>query len=247
MLNILIPMAGRGSRFFQAGYSLPKPLIEVYGHPMVEYVIRNVMPREPHRFIFICLREHLDEFHLADRLRSMAPGCEVVPVDHVTEGAACTALLAEALVDNGDPLMTANSDQYVDISIDDYLAAMGGRDGLIMTMPGSNPGWSFIRHDERGLVTEVREKQPSSEIGTVGIYNFTRGRDFVRAAKQMIAKNIRTNGEFYLAPVYNELIAEGAEIGFWNAGPLDEKVFGTGTPADLEAFMRTDVCRQVFA
>ncbi len=247
MLNILIPMAGRGSRFAQAGYALPKPLIDVYGHPMVEYVIRNVTPSEPHRFIFLCLQEHLQEFALADRLREMAPGCEIVPVDHVTEGAACTALLAESLVDSDEPLMTANSDQYVDIRIDDYLAAMGGRDGLIMTMPGDDEKWSYIREDGRGLVTEVREKQRISRIGTVGIYNFARGRDFVRAAKQMIAKDLRVNGEFYLAPVYNELIAEGAEIGWWNAGPLGEKVFGTGTPKDLPSFMETEVCRKVFA
>ena len=247
MLQILIPMAGRGSRFAQAGYEMPKPLIDVYGHPMVEYVIRNVTPSEPHRFIFLCLKEHLDEFRLAERLETMAPGCAVVPVDHVTEGAACTALLAEKYIDNDEPLMTANSDQYVDIRIDDYLAAMKDRDGLIMTLPCTGKQWSYIRYSEAGLVTEVREKEEISDTGTVGIYNFRRGRDYVRAAKQMIAKNLRVNGEFYLAPVYNELIAEGAKIGYWNAGRVGEQVFGTGTPADLEAFMKTEACRKVFA
>jgi len=94
MMNIVIPMAGRGSRFANAGYDMPKPLIDIYGHPMVEYVIRNVTPREAHRFIFICQEEHLEKFGLAERLEAIAPGCVIIPINYITEGAACTVLLA---------------------------------------------------------------------------------------------------------------------------------------------------------
>lgn len=236
MLNIVVPMAGRGSRFANAGYTLPKPLIDIYGHPMIEYVVRNIRPNQEHRFIFICQREHLEKYDLKRDLDRMAPGCAVVTVDHITEGAACTVLLAEQYINNDDALMIANSDQYVDTSIDEYLAAMGESDGLIMTMPANDPKWSYIRYDENGFVTLVREKEVISDQATVGIYNYQHGRDFVKYAHQMIDKNIRVNGEFYVAPVYNEMIEAGKKLVFCDVG---EKMYGLGTPEDLESFCLT--------
>ena len=169
MLNIVVPMAGRGSRFAQAGYKMPKPLIDIYGHPMIEYVVKNIRPEQEHRFIFICQQEHLEKYDLANTLEHIAPGCAVVTVDHITEGAACTVLLAERYINNDDPMMIANSDQYVDTDINEYLTAMGDHDGLIMTMPANHPKWSYIRYDENGFVTLVREKEVISDQATVGI------------------------------------------------------------------------------
>ena len=145
---------------------------------------------------------------MRETLERAAPGCRIVPVDQVTEGAACTVLLARDCIDSDDPLMLANSDQWVDIEIDDYLASMDAADadGLIMTMKAHDPKWSFVGLDAAGWVTRVVEKQVISDEATVGIYNFRRGRDFVCAADQMIAKDLRVNDEFYVAPVYNELI-----------------------------------------
>ena len=134
--------------------------------------------------------------------------------------------------------MIANSDQYVEADIEDYLAAMEERDGLIMTMPSQDPNCSYIRADEQGLVTLVREKERISEEATVGIYNFRHGRDFVAAARSMIRRNIRTNGEFYVAPVYNEMIETGKRIAFHNVG---EGVYSLGTPADLSRFLSLPV------
>ena len=171
MLNIVVPMAGRGSRFTKAGYQMPKPLIDIHGHPMIEYVTRNIRPDCDHRFIYICQQEHLEQYNLAQELERMAPGCAIVTVDHITEGAACTVLLAERYIDNEDALMIANSDQFVDTDINEYLSAMGNRDGLIMTMPAGDPKWSYIRYDEQGLVTLVKEKEVISNQATVGIYN----------------------------------------------------------------------------
>lgn len=243
MINIVIPMAGKGSRFAQAGYILPKPLIEIYGHPMIEYVTENVRPKTPHRFIYICQEEHLRKFNLIEKLNKIAPGCVIVTVDHITEGAACTVLLAERYIDNNDELMIANSDQYVDIDINAYLSALLDRDGLIMTMPANDPKWSYIQYDDNGCVTLLREKEIISNQATVGIYNYRYGRDFVRCAHQMIKKNIRVNNEFYVAPVYNEMIEEGKRIGFFDVG---EKMFGLGIPEDLEAFLKTGCARNLF-
>ncbi|MCI6227338.1 MAG: glycosyltransferase family 2 protein [Clostridiales bacterium] len=244
MLNIVIPMAGRGSRFAQAGYKNPKPLIDIYGHPMIEYVVKNITPSCEHRFIFICQQEHLEKFALRDALKAMAPTCEIVTVDHITEGAACTVLLAEQYIDNDDPMMIANSDQFVDTDINTYLAAMGSMDGLIMTMPADDPKWSFIKYDENGFVTMVREKEVISNEATVGIYNYKHGADFVKYAHQMIEKNIRVNNEFYVAPVYNEMVEAGLKIGYHNVG---SNMYGIGIPEDLNYFMGLDLCKNLFA
>ncbi|MBQ7543341.1 MAG: glycosyltransferase family 2 protein [Synergistaceae bacterium] len=239
MLNIVIPMAGRGSRFANAGYTTPKPLISVHGHMMIEWVVRNITPSYPHRFIFICQHEHIETFALDDALRKMAPECEIVEIDHITEGAACTVLLAEKYIDTGDALMIANSDQFVDTDINAYLEAMGDSDGLIMTMPATHPKWSYIKYDAGGRVTLVREKEVISDEATVGIYNYRHGRDFVKYAHQMVDRNIRVNGEFYVAPVYNEMIEAGMNIGFYDIG---SRMYGLGTPEDLEEFMKLDLC-----
>ena len=233
-MNIVIPMAGRGSRFAKAGYRMPKPLIDICGRPMIEYVVNNIRPKCEHRFIFICQKEHLEKYGLQQKLTQIAPGCAIITIDHITEGAACTVLLAEKYIDNNDSLMIANSDQYVDTDIDAYLAAMEGYDGLIMTMPANDPKWSFIKYDKQGLVTLVREKEVISDQATVGIYNYKHGKDFVHFAHQMIDKNIRVNNEFYVAPVYNEMIASGEKITYRDIG---EKMHGLGTPEDLGRFL----------
>ncbi|HCI25173.1 MAG TPA: glycosyl transferase family 2 [Lachnospiraceae bacterium] len=243
MLNIVIPMAGRGSRFADAGYVNPKPLIEIYGRPMIEYVTKNITPTCKHRFIYICQEEHLQKFGLEIALKRMAPDCEIVTIDHITEGAACTVLLAEKYINNDDALMIANSDQYVDYDINDYLSTIKQEDGLIMTMPADDPKWSFIKYDEKGYVQLVREKEVISHEATVGIYNYRCGADFVTYAHQMIEKNIRVNNEFYVAPVYNEMIQAGKTVVYKNVGT---SMYGLGTPDDLNFFMKQDLSKRVF-
>lgn len=244
MLNIVIPMAGRGSRFAKEGYVMPKPLIDVHGKPMIEVVTNNIRPKCEHKFIYLCLQEHLEKYNLENRLKEMSPNCIVVPVNQVTEGAACTVLLAEKYIDNDDMLMMANSDQYVDIDINEYIQAMDDSDGLIMTMYADDPKWSFINYDEKKYVTMVREKEVISNEATVGIYNFKRGSDFVQYAHQMIDKNIRVNNEFYVAPVYNEMIEDGKKVKFYNIGREDDGMYGLGIPSDLEKFLNNPISRK---
>jgi NDP-sugar pyrophosphorylase family protein len=250
MLNIVIPMAGLGSRFAKAGYTDPKPLIPVCGVPMIRLVIENMRPAQPHRFIFICQQAHVQAYGLRDKLgRWGGEGAIVIGIDGVTEGAACTVLLARAHIDSDEPVMIVNSDQWCDVEIDDYLAAMDvdELDGLIMTMTASDPKWSFVGLDPVGLVNRVVEKEVVSNCATVGIYNFKAGRDFVRAADDMIAKNLRVNNEFYVAPVYNRLIAEGHEIGIHNIGAEAAGMYGLGIPADLDLFKTLPVLEKALA
>jgi dTDP-glucose pyrophosphorylase len=245
-LTIVVPMAGRGSRFADAGYKDPKPLIPVNGVPMIKLVIDNLRPGRPHRFVFICQREHVRAYGLEARLGDWAPGCAIVQLDGVTEGAACSVLAAEPFLDE-TPLMIANSDQYLDVSIDDYLEAMTGLDGMIMTMTADDPKWSFVAVDADGMATELAEKVPISSEATVGVYNFARGRDFAGAAREMIARELRVNGEFYVAPVYNMLIEQGAKVGIYNIGAEARGMYGLGVPADLELFLKLPIAQRVAA
>lgn len=245
VLNIVIPMAGAGTRFSRAGYTAPKPLIKINGVEMIRLVIENLRPARPHRFIFICQTAHIRSYQLEHLLASWAPGCSVIGINGLTAGAACTVLAAKGMINNRDALMIANSDQYIDVSIDTYLSCInaGGLDGLIMTMKASDPKWSYVGLDGKGLVTTVVEKEVISNEATVGIYNFKHGEDFISAAEAMISKDLRVNNEFYVAPIYNELISAGGRVGIYNVGSEANGMYGLGTPADLDLFLRLPVHR----
>lgn len=246
MINIVIPMAGRGSRFSEVGFELPKPLIPVHEIPMVRLVIENIKPICPHRFIFICQEEHRLRYDLADKLQDWAPGCKIIFINKVTAGAACTVLLAEEYIDNDSELMIANSDQWIDLDINEYLSIQhrDSLDGLIMTMGASDPKWSYVGFNDCGDVSCVVEKEVISNEATVGIYNFRKGSQFCAAAKRMINQKKTVNGEYYVAPVYNELIENSLKIGTHNIGSVGSGMYGLGTPADLEKFLGYEVSKK---
>lgn len=238
LINIVIPMAGHGSRFSKAGYTDPKPLIPVHGKPMIEVVIDNLTPSCEHRFIFICQAEHLHDYPLRNLLEEKSPGCKILEVSTVTEGAACTVLLAKQYINNADQLMIANCDQYVEIDINQYLNNLRpNMDGLIMTMKENQAKWSYIELNQNNKIIRVVEKEVVSDEATVGIYNYLHGADFIVAAEEMIAKNLRVNNEFYVAPTYNEMIAKGKTIAYFNIGRLGHGMHGLGTPEDLKNFI----------
>ena len=232
-MNVLIPMAGAGSRFAQAGYTFPKPLIEVNGKPMIQVVVENL--NVDAHFIFLVQKEHYEKYNLKQLLNLIAPGCDIIQVDGLTEGAACTTLLAKELINNDEPLLMANSDQFVEWNSNECLYAFTADnvDGGIVTFKATHPKWSFAKLGEDGFVSEVAEKNPISDNATVGIYFWKHGRDFVQYAEQMIEKNIRTNNEFYVCPVFNEAIQDGKLI---RAKSID-KMWGIGTPEDLNYFL----------
>ena len=236
-LNILIPMAGAGSRFEKAGYTFPKPLIDVSGKPMIQVVVDNINIEA--QYIFIVQKSHLEKYNLKQTLNLIAPGCEIVTVDGLTEGAACTTLLAKEYIDNDNQLLIANSDQFVEWCSDEFMYNMttSNVDAGILTFKSTHPKWSFAKCDENGFVTEVAEKNPISNIATVGIYYWKKGGDYVRYAEKMINKDIRVNNEFYVCPVFNQAIEDGKKIKTFNI----EKMWGIGTPEDLTVFLNNYV------
>ncbi|MEE9367506.1 MAG: HAD-IA family hydrolase [Pontiella sp.] len=233
-MNILVPMAGAGSRFSVAGFTFPKPLVEVNGQPMIQTVVNNINIEA--RYIYIVRKEHYEKYNLQYMLNMITPNCEVVQVDELTEGACCTTLLAEEYINNDEPLMIANSDQYIEWDSSEFMYTMtaGKSDGGVLIFENSHPKWSYAKIDDQENITEIAEKKVISNMATVGIYYWTKGEDYVKYAKQMIQKDIRINGEFYVAPVYNEAIADGHKFKTYNI----EKMWGLGTPEDLDYFLK---------
>jgi|TARA_A200000159_G_scaffold38815_1_gene35159 HAD superfamily hydrolase (TIGR01509 family) len=232
-LTVLIPMAGAGSRFQQAGYTFPKPLIDVKGKPMIQVVVDNLNIKA--NYVYVVQKEHREKYNLDTLLNLITPGCKIVQVDSLTEGAACTALLAKEYIDNDNPLFFANSDQFVEWDSNEFLYKMNetDADGGIVSFRATHPKWSFAKIDEQGLVTEVAEKNPISDIATVGYYYWKKGSDFVKYAEDMIEKDIRVNNEFYVCPVFNQAIEDGKEIRTFDI----PKMWGLGTPEDLKYYL----------
>ena len=232
-LNVLIPMAGAGSRFAQQGYTFPKPLIEVEGKPMIEVVVKNLNIEA--NYIFLVQREHYEKYNLKYLLNLIAPNCKIFQIDGITEGAACTTLLAKEFIDNDNPLVIANSDQYIEWNSNECMYAFSADDidGGILTFESSHPKWSYAKTNLDGFVSEVAEKQVISNQATVGVYYWNKGSDYVKYAEQMIQKNIRVNNEFYVCPVFNEAIHDNKKIRVKNV----KKMWGIGTPEDLNYFL----------
>lgn len=233
-LNILIPMAGRGNRFKEKGYSFPKPLIEVLGKPMIQLIVNNLNIKA--NYIFIVLKEHYEAYQLKHLLNLIAPNCKIVQVDSVTEGAACTTLLAKEYINNENPLLIANSDQFIIWNSNETMYSFSNNDidGGMLVFNSVHPKWSFAKLDEYGFIERVAEKDPISDIASVGIYYWTKGSDYVRYAEEMISKNIRVNGEFYVCPVINEAVQDNKKFKI----KFVEKMYGIGTPEDLESFLK---------
>jgi len=233
-LNVLIPMAGAGSRFASAGYTFPKPLIDVNGVPMIQHVINNL--NIDANFIYIVRKEHYEKYNLQSFLNVITPNCKILQTDVLTEGACCTTLLAEEYINNDNPLLIANSDQYMEWNSGEYYHSLNvnGIDGSILIFENNHPKWSYVKCDEYSNVVELKEKEVISNNATVGVYYWNKGSDYVKYSKQMIEKNIRVNNEFYVAPVYNEAIADGKIIKTHKI----KRMWGLGTPEDLNTYLQ---------
>ena len=236
-MRVLIPMAGAGRRFQEAGYTFPKPLIDIKGKPMIQVVVDNLNIDAKH--IFIVQKEHYEKYNLKETLSVISHGCEIIQVDGITEGAACTTLLAEEHINNDQPLLIANSDQFIEWDSNEFMYSMIGDtiDGGILTFDCAHPKWSYATVGEDGFVSEVAEKKPISNQATVGLYYWQRGQDYVKYAHQMIDKDVRVNNEFYVCPVYNEAIQDGQKIKIYHI----DNMWGLGTPEDLNAFLRAEM------
>ncbi len=245
MLQVIIPMAGKAARFQERGHTFPKPLFEIGNRSMIEIVLENLSPPQPSKFTFICRKEHLSQFYLGDMLRLLAPGSNVMGLEHETAGALCSVLLAVDDLDPEGELLIANGDQFISTSLNPFWDACRkpGIDGCILTFGATHPRWSFAKTDETGKVTAVAEKRPISKQATAGLYYFRRTADFIAASEKMILKGLTTSGQFFVCPVFNELILAGKNI---RTHHLPEgTMHSLGTPEDLDVFMKYHLSKMV--
>lgn len=236
MINIVIPMAGEGKRFRDAGYTVPKPFIDIKGKTMLEWSLESLYTKDA-RFILIVRSPQLVGYEsIVERIQGKY-SCITVPVDKLTEGMASSVLLAADYINTKDPLLIGACDQTVDLPMEAFIGDAKKRNlaGSLMTFYSTHPKWSYAKIDEQGFVLETKEKSAISTHANVGLYYFAQGQDFVRSAMRMIEKNDRTNNEFYVAPVYNHLISEGAKVGIYEI--KESQMHGLGTPEDVQAFL----------
>ena len=224
-------MAGLGKRFKEAGYDKPKPLIDVLGQPMIQRVVNCLSARHTDvNFIFIAQKQHM-EIGLKEVIDPLG---RTILLNEVTEGAACTTLLAKDLIDNENELIIANCDQYMKWDFDDFIANARKHDGCLATFNSTNPHHSYAKV-KNSLVEKVAEKIVISDKASAGIYYFKNGSQYVQAAEQMINKNIRTNNEFYICPAFNELIEKGFQVSIYNIDVMNKHMLGT--PLELNIFI----------
>ncbi len=239
-MNIVIPMAGRGSRFEVAGFTHPKPFIDVLGKPMISRVMENLHYPDA-TYYLLAREEHLELEKETVKQILGSFNAHFIPINQLTEGTACTVLFARSFIQNDQPLLIANSDQIVDINVSDFIKDCFTKqlDGSILCFDDieCNPKWSFAKIDTNGRVLEVKEKEPISNLATVGIYLFSKGSTFVDAAIDMIVRNERVNNEFYTCPVYNYAISNGHNFGVYTIEA--SAMHGLGTPNDLTIYLQS--------
>ena len=237
-MNILVPMAGAGSRFAEKGYLLPKPLIDVAGKPMIQRALESL--GIPGQYIFI-IRQYKDRHlytQLKETLHAITTDPIIVEVQELTDGAACTCLLAKQYINTEEPLLSINCDQIMSWDPAEFLKHVTSREmaGCVITYNSDSVKNSYIKLDENGYGQRLAEKEPISQLSLTGIHYWSKGQYFVQSAESMIEKNIRVNNEFYVAPTYNEMISIGQKITNFH---IEEKNFHpVGTPHDLQKYLQ---------
>lgn len=254
-MKVVLPIAGRGSRFKKeegrnSAYGGPKPIINVKGYPMVRWAtgslpfvkhpgqeINSDLVVEPKDLIFIALREHDQNHNMGQVLKSFyGNDIKIIFLDEVTRGASETALAAKEYINNDEPVLISDSDHFFDgSSMLKVIAENPDIDGMIPVFEvlDGNPKWSFSRVGENGFVDMIAEKNPISKWANIGGYYFGKGSEFVKIAQDVVDKGEYSNGEFYIAPLYNKLIERGGKVKL----AYPEYVYGLGTPEDLEYFL----------
>jgi NDP-sugar pyrophosphorylase family protein len=238
MLQIVVPLGGKAARFQERGFTFPKPLIEIGSESMIEVVLKNLAPPAPSQFTFICRKEHLVKFYLGDMLRLLAPGCRIISLEQDTAGALCSVLLTIDELNLDQELLIANGDQVISSGLGPFYRACRapGIDGCILTFTATHPRWSFVKTDAAGRVIATAEKRPISKQATVGLYYFRRARDLFEGAEKMIVKGLSTSGQFFVCPVFNELILAGKNITTYHLP--EGAMHSLGTPEDVELFLK---------
>ena len=233
-LRVVIPLAGSGSSYERAGYNFPKFLVDIAGKPMIQWVVENINVEG--KYIFILKKSDFEKYNLKYMFQLLVKDFEIILLNEETDGAARTVLKAKNLINNEYPLAIVNGDQYMKWNSNEFFYAMAADecDGGLVTFKSTHPQFSFVKTGDDGFVKECSEKKPISDDATAGVYYFREGKSFVEAANQMIDKKITVDDQYFVCPVYNELILDGNKIRKFDI----EKVWSFSVPEGLEYFIK---------
>lgn len=245
-IQLVLPMAGRGTRFKESGYKITKPLLPVHGIPMFKIVLANLLSEHVKKVVIISQVELNLKSQIEEIQKNIEIEFNLIEIDYTTEGPASTVKLAKQFIDLDLPVVTANTDQYLNTEIDNFYDDLihNSLSGSILTMEDNDPKWSFVKLDNKGKVMDVQEKQVISKFATVGIYGFKKGKLLFDSIEKMVNEENKVNGEYYIAPLYNYLIKEGHRINSLFTGTVNEIMFGMGIPEDYEEFILSPVSRK---
>ena len=244
LIQVVIPMAGRGMRFSEAGYKIPKPLLPIHGQPMFSIVLSNILTNDIGRVVVVAQKQFELRPVFEQMQRKVPQSLELIEIDYVTGGPADTVDLTRQALEPSLPVVTANSDQYVNHSLAGFYAkvkCVGDHDGFILTMKDDDPKWSYALSDSFGRVQAVREKEVISPDATVGIYGFRSAAIMFEAIDAMRLSLDSVNGEYYVGPAYNKIISQGRQVVAIDLGEIKTVMHGMGTPEDYELFLRDPV------
>ena len=210
--NILVPMAGLGSRFIKEGFKVPKQIINIKDKHLIDISL-DCLNYKDCNLIFVLRDEHVYNHHMDELLmKKFGDDISIVVLDQLTDGSVCSCLFAESLIDNDAPLVIHTLDIEFRPVFDPHVMETLDADGLILTFKSNSTNYSYAQLDKDGNVTRTEEKKAISPNACVGIYGFKKGSDFCKYAREMIDRDLRTKNEFYISPLYNILIEHGKKI-----------------------------------
>lgn len=228
-------MAGLGKRFQMKGFSLPKPLIDINGIPMIVKVLDSLELSQA-QFLFVIAKNEYSE-HIKSLISSSVKKSKFIEIDYVTEGPACSCLLFREEIDNDEELVIANCDQIMEWDSENFLMNVRRFDGAVVTYYNDTDKNSYARIDKRGRVLEIREKEVISNVSLNGVHYWKKGKYFVASTEDMITADDRApNGEFYVGPTYNYIINKGLTVGIYHIP--NQQHHAVGVPVDLENYLK---------
>jgi NDP-sugar pyrophosphorylase family protein len=243
-MNYILPAAGLGTRFSKAGVVSPKPLIPVLGFPMLLWVVWNLNPQVGDKIFIVAQEEHKLEEELGHYFQKLSCEFIFINIRGVTDGPASTLELALNLIDDDEPVICANTDQYLSVSLESFVTQVSDNEsGSMLTMNASGTAWSYVTRGSNELLQRIVEKVEISNEATVGIYAWSHSKLAKRAIQQMKFNEDRVNNEFYVAPSFNYLIEAGIQVRGINLGDYGDVVHGIGTPQDYSNFVKTSIAK----
>ena len=241
-INVLVPMAGLGSRFLTKGFTKPKPMIDVNGTPMIIKAIKS-LGVENANYLFVVTENEFTKY-ITEEISKLVPA-KFISIDYLTEGPACSALLFESQINNDDELIIANCDQIMEWDPAVFLLNVRLFDGAVVTYHENTDKNSYATINSSGIVTSIKEKQVVSNISLNGIHYWKKGKYFVESSKEMIKQDDRApNGEFYVGPSYNHMIKKGLKVGIYHIP--NQMHHAVGIPEDLEKYINYEKGKNEF-